>query len=153
MFEISGAAPPAHHIGGWAGTDSLRQPPMYFRLGGGTVRGIAKPGPIVWSRVFVESGRLKMDLGRAHVVELPKAETERRWKDTTPQWPSMHAVLHGVSRDQLMARHKANHIQVAYANSDADADLAMAAKAALAAELGLEVSLCGAKPDGAPLLH
>ena len=153
VFEISGAAPPAHHIGGWAGSDSLRQPPMYFRLGGGTVRGIAKPGPIVWSRIFVESGRLKMDLGRAHVVELPKAETERRWNDTTPQWPIMHAVLHGVSRDQLMARHKANHIQVAYANSEADADFAMAAKAALAADLGLEVSLCGAKPDGAPLLH
>ena len=153
VFEISGAAPPAHHIGGWAGTDSLRQPPMYFRLGGGTVRGIAKPGPIVWSRIFVEQGKLKMDLGRAHVVELPKAETERRWNDTTPQWPIMHAVLHGVSRDQLMARHKANHIQVAYANSDADADLAMAAKASLAAELGLEVSLCGAKPDGAPLVQ
>ena len=153
VLEISGAAPPAHHIGGWAGTDSLRQPPMYFRLGGGTVRGIAKPGPIVWSRIFVEQGKLKMDLGRAHVVELPKAETERRWNDTTPQWPIMHAVLHGVTRDQLMARHKANHIQVAYANSDADADLAMAAKASLAAELGLEVSLCGAKPDGAPLVQ
>ena len=153
VFEISGAAPPAHHVGGWAGTDSLRQPPMYFRLGGGTVRGIAKPGPIVWSRIFVEGGRLKMDLGRAHVVELPKAETERRWNDTTPQWPIMHAVLHGVSRDQLMARHKANHIQVVYANSDAEADLAMAAKASLAAELGLEVSLCGAKSNGAPLLQ
>jgi hypothetical protein len=153
VFEISGAAPPAHHIGGWAGSDSLRQPPMYFPFGGGTVRGVAKPGPIVWSRVFIEAGKLKMDLGRAHVVELPKEETERRWRDTTPQWPIMHAVLHGVSRDQMMARHKANHIQVAYANSDAEADLAMAAKAALAAELGLEVSLCGAKPNGAPLLH
>ena len=29
----------------------------------------------------------------------------------------MHAVTYGVSRDQMMARHKANHIQVAYANS------------------------------------
>jgi hypothetical protein len=52
-----------------------------------------------------------------------------------------------------MARHRANHGQVAYANSEKEADLVMAAKAALAAELGLEVSLCGAKPDGAPLLH
>ena len=53
-----------------------------------------------------------------------------------------------------MARHKANHIQVAYANSDAEADLAMAAKASLAAELGLEVSLCGAKSgrNAAPAL-
>ncbi len=152
VFEISGAAPPAHFIGGWAGADSLRQPPMYFRLGGGTVRGVAKPGPIVWSRIFVEAGKLRMDIGRAHVVELPREETERRWRDTTPQWPIMHGVLHGVSRDQMMARHKANHIQVAYARSEEEADLALAAKAALAAELGLEVSLCGSKPDGAPLL-
>src|SRR5687768_8452250 len=40
VFEISGAAPPQHFIGGWAGTRSERQPPMYFRLGGGTVKGI-----------------------------------------------------------------------------------------------------------------
>jgi L-fucose isomerase, C-terminal domain len=153
VFEISGAAPPAHFIGGWAGADSLRQPPMYFRLGGGTVRGVAKPGPIVWSRIFVEQGKLKMDIGRAHVAELPREETERRWRDTTPQWPIMHGVLHGVTRDQMMARHKANHIQVAYANSAEEADLALATKAALAAELGLEVSLCGARQNGAPLVH
>jgi hypothetical protein len=39
VFLISGAAPPAHHIGDWAGSDSHRQPAMYFRLGGGTLRG------------------------------------------------------------------------------------------------------------------
>ncbi len=148
VFLISGSAPPAHHVDGYAGTDSLRQPSMYFRLGGGTVRGIAKPGEIVWSRVFVADGKLKMDLGRAKVIPLPKEETERRWKETTPQWPIMHAVTYGVSRDQMMARHKANHIQVAYANSAKEADLALYAKAALAAELGLEVSLCGTKADG-----
>ena len=148
VFLISGSAPPAHHIGGYAGTDSLRQPPMYFRLGGGTVRGIAKPGEIVWSRIFVADGKLKMDLGRAKVIALPAAETERRWKETTVQWPIMHAVTYGVSRDQMMSRHKANHIQVAYAHSAKDADLALYAKAALAAELGLEVCACGTKADG-----
>ena len=148
VFLISGSAPPAHHTGGYAGTDSLRQPPMYFRLGGGTVRGIAKPGEIVWSRVFVEGGKLKMDLGRAKVIALPLAETERRWKETTVQWPIMHAVTYGVTRDQMMARHKANHIQVAYADSAKAADLALYAKAALAAELGLEVCTCGTKADG-----
>jgi hypothetical protein len=150
VFLISGSAPPAHHVGGWAGSDSHRQPPMYFRLGGGTLRGVAKPGEIVWSRVFVEKGRLKMDLGRAKVISLPQAETERRWKETTYQWPIMHAVTYGVSRDQMMARHKSNHIQVAYANSAKEADLALYTKAALAAELGLEVSLCGTKADGKP---
>ena len=150
VFLISGSAPPAHHIGGYAGTDSLRQPPMYFRLGGGTVRGIAKPGEIVWSRIFVENGKLKMDLGRAQVITLPAAETARRWKETTEQWPIMHAVTYGVSRDQMMARHKANHIQVAYAQSAKAADLALYAKAALAAELGLVVNLCGTKANGQP---
>ena len=151
VFLISGSAPPAHHIDGYKGTDSLRQPPMYFRLGGGTVRGIAKPGEIVWSRIFVEGGKLKMDLGRAKVIALPAAETERRWKETTVQWPIMHAVTYGVSRDQMMARHKANHIQVAYANSAKSADLALYTKAALARELGLEVCVCGTRADGKPL--
>jgi hypothetical protein len=123
---------------------------MYFRLGGGTLRGIARPGEIVWSRVFVEKGRLKMDLGRAKVISLPPEETERRWRETTAQWPIMHAVTYGVSRDQMMARHKANHIQVAYANSAREADLALYTKAALAAELGLEVALCGTRADGRP---
>jgi hypothetical protein len=150
VFLISGSAPPAHHVNGYVGTDSHRQPAMYFRLGGGTVRGIAKPGEIVWSRVFVENGKLKMDLGRAKVITLPQEETERRWRETTPQWPIMHAVTYGVSRDQMMARHKANHIQVAYANSAREADLALYTKAALARELGLEVSLCGTKADGNP---
>ncbi len=148
VFLISGSAPAEHHIGGWAGSDSLRQPPMYFRLGGGTLRGIAKPGEIVWSRIFVEGGKLKMDLGRAKVIALPKEETDRRWKETTVQWPIMHAVTYGVSRDQMMARHKANHIQVAYARSAQGADLALYTKAALGANLGLEVSLCGTKADG-----
>lgn len=149
VFLISGSAPAEHHVGGWTGSESLRQPPMYFRLGGGTLRGIAKPGEIVWSRVFVEHHRLKMDLGRAKVIALPVQETERRWRETTIQWPIMHAVTYGVSRDQMMARHKANHIQVAYANSAKEADLALYAKAALAADLGLVVHLCGTKANGA----
>jgi hypothetical protein len=148
VFLISGSVPPAHNIGGYRGTDSMRQPPMYFRLGGGTVRGVSHPGEIVWSRVFIEDGRLKMDLGRARVVALPAAETDRRWQETTRQWPIMHAVTYGVTRDQMMARHKSNHIQVAYARSAREADLAMYTKAALAAELGLEVNLCGTAAGG-----
>jgi hypothetical protein len=148
VFLISGSAPPAHFIGGWAGASSERQPPMYFPNGGGTLKGISKPGEIVWSRVYVESNRLKMDLGRAKVVELPQEETDRRWQATTPQWPIMHAVTYGVSRDQMMARHKSNHIQVAYANSAAEADKALLAKAAMAQALGLEVAVCGTRKGG-----
>lgn len=143
VFLISGAAPPEHFIGKWKGTVSERQPAMYFRLGGGTMKGNSKPGWIVWSRVFVMDGRLQCDLGVAEVVRLPEAETERRWRETTPQWPIMHAVTQGVSRDQMMARHKSNHIQVVYAPNRAQAQRACRIKAAALAELGLEVHLCG----------
>jgi len=145
VLEISGAVPASHFAGGWSAAEGFRQPPMYFPAGGSTVRGISKPGEIVWSRIFVENDRLNMDLGRASVIELPTEETQRRWDSTTPQWPIMHAVLHGVTRDQMMARHKANHIQVAYANSAGQADRAMRAKAVAAAELGMRVSICGAE--------
>ncbi len=147
VFEISGSVPPEHLIGGWAGVTSVRQPAMYFPNGGGTIKGISKPGEIVWSRIFVEEGKLKMDCGRAKVIELPLSETERRWNETTPQWPIMHAVTYGVSRDQMMARHKSNHIQVAYAHSAAEANAALLAKAAMAEALGLEVSICGTMPS------
>ena len=148
VFEISGGAPPAHHLGGYAGTHGYRQPPMYFRLGGSTCSGVAKPGEIIWSRIFIEDGRLKMDLGRGKVVSLPESETRRRLEATTPQWPIMHAVTYGVSRDQMMARHKANHLQVAYANDAEQADRCLLTKASLAHELGIEVAILG--NDGRP---
>jgi len=143
VFQISGAAPPAHFIGGYGGASSERQPPMYFRLGGGTCKGVSKPGWIVWSRVFVSRGELQFDTGLAEVVSLPEEETNDRWQQTTSQWPIMHAVLQGVSRDQMMARHKSNHIQVAYAPDRAGAQSAMFIKAAAMHELGLKVHFCG----------
>jgi hypothetical protein len=143
VFMISGAVPPSHLRGGYAGAVSERQPARYFPLGGGTVKGISKPGEIVWSRVYDQAGELHADLGRATVVELPDAETTRRWESTTAQWPIMHAVLHGVSRDQLMSRHKANHVQVAYAPSGEEADRALVVKATTFAELGIIVHVCG----------
>src|SRR5208283_1631737 len=114
VLEISGSVPPQHLTGGYAGAVSERQPPMFFRLGGGTIKGVSKPGEIVWSRIYVEGGKLHADMGRAKAIDLPSAETERRWQVTTPQWPVMHAVTYGISRDQFMAKHQANHIQVAY---------------------------------------
>ena len=143
VFLISGAAPAAHFEGGWAGASSERQPPMYFRLGGGTLKGISKPGWVVWSRVYVEKAELRFDTGLAEVVSLPREETEARWRLTTPQWPIMHAVLQGISRDQMMARHKANHLQVAYGPDREGARRALFAKAAAMQELGLKTFVCG----------
>jgi len=154
VFLISGSAPPAHFVDGWAGAEGFRQPPMYFRLGGSTLRGVSRPGEIVWSRIWIDgskkAGQLCMDLGRAKVIDLPREETERRWRATTYQWPIMHAVTYGVSRDQMMARHQSNHIQVAYAHSAEDADRLLRAKAAMADAMGLKVTLCGTNADGQP---
>ena len=143
VFLISGAAPPAHFIGGFKGTSSERQPSMYFRLGGGTVKGVSKPGWIVWSRIFIDGGELCYDTGLGEIVELPQAETEDRWKLSTPQWPIMHTILPGISRDEMMARHKANHIQVVYAPDKEGAKKGLYAKAAAMRELGMKVAICG----------
>lgn len=143
VFLISGAAPPAHFIDGYRGTSSERQPPMFFPKGGGTVKGISKPGAIVWSRIYVENNRLYADMGVGEVVALPEAETQRRWHETTAQWPIMHGVIHGVTRNQMMAKHKANHIHVVYATDAAAAQKACMAKAAAFDELGITVNLCG----------
>jgi L-fucose isomerase-like protein len=143
LFQISGAVPASHLVGGYRGAVSKRQPPMYFRLGGGTLTGVCKPGEVVWSRVFVENGRLKVDLGRASAITLPEAETNRRWAEVTAQWPVMHVVLHGVDQNQFMARHPSNHVNVAYAPSAEEADSALAAKATMFHAMGLEVHLCG----------
>lgn len=143
VFEISGAVPPQHLVGGYGGAVCERQPAAFFRLGGATIKGVSKAGPVVWSRIYVEDNQLKADLGRARAISLPDAETERRWKMTTWQWPIMHAVLCGVTRDQMMGRHKSNHIQVAYAPTEEGANLALAVKAATLRNMGFEVNICG----------
>jgi hypothetical protein len=145
VFLISGAAPPEHFIDGWKGTHGFRQPAMYFPNGGSTMHGVSKPGEIVWSRIYVQNEALYMDVGRGGVVTLPEEETKRRLDATTPQWPIMHAVTYGVSRDQMMAKHQANHIQVAYALDAKAADKCLFTKAAMAAELGIKVNICGTR--------
>lgn len=144
VLQISGAAPANHFRGGYRGAVSERQPEMYFPLGGGTLKGVGRAGEIVWSRVFVEGGALHVDLGRGSVVELPEAETKRRWSQTTSQWPLVSAIFHGVSRDAFMARHRANHVNVAYAPDAAAANRALAVKAAMFYRLSVQVHLCGA---------
>lgn len=143
VFEISGSVPPSHFENGYADAVGWRQSPVFFPAGGSTIKGISKPGEIVWSRVYIAEGSLHLDIGRASVVALPAEETERRWQATNPEWPIAHVVLHGINRDQFMARHKANHAQVVYAPDAVTADKALVAKAAAFARLGVKVHLCG----------
>jgi hypothetical protein len=55
----------------------------------------------------------------------------------------MHVLLHGVDQNQFMARHPSNHVNVAYAPTAEKADLALAAKASMFHEMGVEVHFCG----------
>lgn len=89
------------------------------------------------------TAKLNVDIGRGRALKLPDSEVERRWSITTPQWPLMNAVLYAVSRDHFMARHKSNHIQVAYAPDGETARSVLASKAAAVAELGITVNFCG----------
>ena len=102
-------------------------------------------------RQRVVDDALRMDIGRCKVVALPADEIERRSEATTSQWPIMSAVLYGVDRDQLMANHMSNHIQVVYATDAAAADHALAVKAAMAEAMGIDVTLCGTNAASIPL--
>ncbi|MFV0450771.1 MAG: hypothetical protein ACK5LS_00775 [Propioniciclava sp.] len=142
VLEISGSVP-ASHLGGYAQAHAYRQSYYYFPLGGGTLAGVSKPGEIVWSRVFIMNGELHVDLGRGTCIEMPAEEVQRRLDSTNPEWPIMNAILHGVDRNQLMARHQSNHMNVAYAPDAATADKALVAKAAMFTAMGYQVHLAG----------
>ena len=142
VYEISGSVPAAH-LGGYSNAEGWRQDPVFFPAGGSTLNGVSKPGEIVWSRLYIAESVLHLDIGRASVVDLPSSETQRRKQLTNPEWPIAHVVLHGITRDQFMARHKANHAQIVYTPDANVADKALIAKAAMFARLGVRVHLCG----------
>ncbi|WP_353112920.1 fucose isomerase [Microbacterium sp.] len=142
VYEISGSVP-ASHLGGWQNAEGWRQGHVFFPAGGATINGVSKPGEIVLSRVYIAEGVLHADIFRGTVVELPEEETQRRKSETNPEWPIAHVVLHGQTRDQFMARHKANHAQLVYAPDAETADKALIAKAAMFAGMGIQVHLVG----------
>ncbi len=152
-FELSGNTPSGHAEKGWADMEATRQPYEFFVEGGICTRCTARPGELVWSRVYLDGGRFHLDIGRGAALDLPKSESRRRWDATTEQWPLMHALLYGVSRDQLMAKHKSNHITVSYAPDPESANAVAYAKAAMARALGMKVFLCGDFETEASVSH
>ena len=144
LLQISGAAPANHFVGGYAGATSERQPACISRLGGGSLKGIWQAGRDCLEPRVCWGGALQVDLGRGTAIELPAEETERRWRQVTYEWPIMHVILHGVTQNQFMARHPANHVNIAYAPTSGDADRALAVKATMFKKLGLDVHICGA---------
>ncbi|WP_456286659.1 fucose isomerase [Microbacterium sp. JZ70] len=142
VYEISGSVP-GSHLGGWDKAEGWRQDPVFFPAGGSTINGVSRPGELVISRVFIADGVLQADIFRGTAIELPEEETARRKQATNPEWPIAHVVLHGITRDQFMARHKANHAQVVYVPDATTADRALVAKAAMLDRMGIRVNLVG----------
>lgn len=141
-YEISGSVP-ASHLGGWQNAEGWRQGEVFFPAGGSTINGVSRPGELVLSRVYVADGQLHADIFRGRAIELPAEESARRKEATNPEWPIAHVVLSGVTRDQFMAQHKANHVQMVYAPDSATADKALMAKAAMMDAVGINVHLIG----------
>jgi L-fucose isomerase-like protein len=142
-FELSGNTPAGHMENGWSDMEAVRQPYDYFIENGICTKGLARPGEIIWSRVYIDRGEFCLDLGRGAALELPLEESIRRWEATTKEWPLMHALLYGVSRDSLMAKHKSNHITVSYAPDAKTANKIDFAQASMARALGFKVFICG----------
>ena len=118
---------------------------MYFRLGGGTIKGISKPGEIVWSRVFVEDGALHADIGRGTAVEPPGSRNGTPLARDDPPVADHACRLSRRDRDQMMARHRANHMKVAYADRP-DGGQGPRGQGRDARRMGVTVHLCGNTP-------
>ena len=67
-----GVVPPSHLAHGYASAVGWRQNPVFVPAGRSTIKGVSKPGEIVWSPVFIAHGELNLDVGRASVAELPE---------------------------------------------------------------------------------
>jgi hypothetical protein len=142
-FQADSGVPPQLLDLGWKGMNVVRQLSQFSPQGGGIMHGMCKSGEIVWSRMFMERGRLCMDIGRGRAVKLQHEEVRRRRTFCTQDWTIMNAILTGVTRDNLIARNRSNYINIAYADTPKNADHLMAVKAAMATALGVDVFLCG----------
>ena len=71
---------------------------MYFPLGGGSLKGIGKPGEIVWSRVFVEGGALHADIGRGTVVSCPQRRRSAAGRRRRRSGPSFMRCCMALAR-------------------------------------------------------
>jgi len=146
VWELSGPTA-AGLVGGWKNVTVMRQPGMYFPLGGGAMHCLGKPGWHAFNRVYVDGSDLRMIVGVAEILKLDARETKRRWESTTPQWPLFHARIPGVPAKAWM-RFKSNHITSGLAGTREQAVNGMFAMAQMAEELGVKVEVWGDPLNG-----
>ena len=117
VFEISGAVPPAHFVGGYAAPSANASRRCTSASAAAPSRASASRARSSGAASLSMDGTLHADLGRGTVVELP------RRRDRAPLAGHHAAVADHARRAPRRharpddGRHKANHIQVVYATT------------------------------------
>jgi L-fucose isomerase-like protein len=89
-----------------AGSWSERQPPMYFRQGGGTCSVVVRvPGVVTWARFSYRNHKIYLAAGRG-LTDVP---TDEQWKERSqkcdPEWPHWYLKLCGRIEWKLNSNH------------------------------------------------
>jgi len=89
-----------------AGSWSERQPPMYFRQGGGTCSVVVRvPGVVTWARFSYRHHKIYLAAGRG-LTDVP---TDRQWRERSrkcdPEWPHWYLKLCGRIEWKLNSNH------------------------------------------------
>ncbi len=108
-FVNSGALAPFFAYGrddSLTGSWSERQPPMYFKEGGGTSSVVVRiPGVVTWARFSYRDHKLYLAAGRG-VTDVP---TTAQWKERSqrcdPEWPHWYIKLCGRVEWKLNSNH------------------------------------------------
>ena len=108
-FVNSGALAPFFAYGSHdslAGSWSERQPPMYFRQGGGTCSLVVRaPGVVTWARFSYRNHKIYLAAGRG-LTDVP---TDEQWKERSrkcdPEWPHWYLKLCGRIEWKLNSNH------------------------------------------------
>jgi L-fucose isomerase-like protein len=108
-FVNSGALAPFFAFGrhdSLAGSWSERQPPMYFRQGGGTCSVVVRvPGVVTWARFFYRNHKIYLAAGRG-VTDVPTdGQWEERSRKCNPEWPHWYLKLCGRIEWKLNSNH------------------------------------------------
>jgi L-fucose isomerase-like protein len=108
-FVNSGALAPFFAYGrhdSLAGSWSERQPPMYFKQGGGTCSVVVRvQGVVTWARFSYRNHKIYLAAGRG-LTDVP---TEKQWKQRSrrcdPEWPHWYLRLCGRVEWKINSNH------------------------------------------------
>ncbi|MEM9446516.1 MAG: hypothetical protein AAGA18_14315 [Verrucomicrobiota bacterium] len=110
---------------------------------GKSVHLTCKAGWGVWSNIYFEDDRLRADLGLIQIPLLTKKQYQSMEALVPKDHSYMPAALPGITRDQMLARHRSRRVQIGYAPTREDATRALRVKGVALQKLGLKVTICG----------